>query len=85
VSEEIKLPPIGQLRWQCRRGMLELDYVLEEFLDEHYDSLPTPLKHVFVKMLDSEDQLLMDWAMANIVPSDPDIRQIVDLMRSKSK
>jgi len=83
VSDAKTLPPIGQLRWQCRRGMLELDYVLVEFLDQHYASLPDNLKHTFVKMLDSEDQLLMDWAMANVVPSDPDIRAIVDLMRSK--
>lgn len=85
MSESNPLPPIGQLRWQCRRGMLELDYVLVEFLEEHYESLSDALKRVFIKMLDSEDQLLMDWAMANVVPSDPAIRQIIDLMRSKVK
>jgi len=63
--------------------MLELDYVLMEFLDQHYDTLSDQLKLVFVKMLDSEDQLLLDWAMANVIPSDPDIRTIVNLMRSK--
>ncbi len=54
-----------------------------EFLDQHYDALSDQLKLVFVKMLDSEDQLLLDWAMANVIPSDPDIRTIVNLMRSK--
>ncbi len=83
MNDSIKLPPLGQLRWQCRRGMLELDYVLMEFLDQHYDALSDQLKLVFVKMLDSEDQLLLDWAMANVIPSDPDIRTIVNLMRSK--
>ena len=77
------LPPLGQLRWQCRRGMLELDYLLEEFLDQHYADLPEDLKRVFVKMLDYEDQLLLDWAMGNVVPSDPNTRQIVQMMRSK--
>ena len=26
----------GRLRWRCRRGMLELDLVLERFLGENY-------------------------------------------------
>ena len=26
-------------RWRCRRGMLELDIVLQRFMDEHYATL----------------------------------------------
>ncbi|MCW9022639.1 MAG: succinate dehydrogenase assembly factor 2, partial [Sedimenticola sp.] len=33
------IPPLGQLRWQCRRGMLELDYILVGFLDQHFTDL----------------------------------------------
>ncbi|MGH8753044.1 MAG: succinate dehydrogenase assembly factor 2, partial [Burkholderiales bacterium] len=27
---------MNRLRWNCRRGMLELDLVLTGFLDKHY-------------------------------------------------
>jgi antitoxin CptB len=75
------LPPIGQLRWHCRRGMLELDYVLSDFLDRGYGDLTDQDKALFVRMLDLEDQLLLDWVMGNQVPSDGEIRRLVGLMR----
>ncbi|TVO70540.1 FAD assembly factor SdhE [Sedimenticola selenatireducens] len=79
------LPPLGQLRWQCRRGMLELDYILIGFLDQHYPELPVEDKHLFVRMLDFEDQLLLDWVMGNVVPSDTNIRRLVGLMQKELK
>jgi len=77
----IELPPLGQLRWQCRRGMLELDYILIGFLDRHYAGLSREDQEVFVRMLDLEDQLLLDWVMGNVVPSDQNIRRLVALMQ----
>lgn len=81
---ESELPPLGQLRWQCRRGMLELDYVLIGFLDRHYASLPAADQRLFVRMLDFEDQLLLDWVMGNVVPSDANIRRLVGLMQTRA-
>jgi antitoxin CptB len=79
------LPPLGQLRWQCRRGMLELDYILVGFLDQHYSELPLEDQHLFVRMLDFEDQLLLDWVMGNVVPSDANIRRLVGFMQKELK
>jgi len=82
--QESGLPPLGQLRWQCRRGMLELDYVLIGFLDRHFSDLPLDDQQLFVRMLDFEDQLLLDWVMGNVVPSDSNIRRLVTLMQMRS-
>ena len=30
---------IDRIRWSCRRGLLELDLVLQRFLNDHYLSL----------------------------------------------
>ena len=38
-------------------------------------------QEVFVRMLDLEDQLLLDWVMGNVVPSDQNIRRLVALMQ----
>lgn len=75
-------PPANRLRWQCRRGMLELDLLLDRFLNQGYDLLSDQQKVLFVRMLDTEDQLLLDWLMGYVVPSDGQVREIVDRVRA---
>ena len=77
-----ELPSIEKLQWQCRRGMLELDYVLRDFLDQHYPNLTEEDKVLFVKMLDFEDQLLIAWVMGNQEPPTPDIKRLIGLMQA---
>lgn len=81
MSLETQLPSMEKLRWQCRRGMLELDYVLRGFLEDIYPGLSQSDQALFVRMLDFEDQLLLDWLMGNVVSSDADIRRLIGQMR----
>lgn len=83
--QESDIPSLGQLRWQCRRGMLELDYILVGFLDRHFADLNKDDQRLFVRMLDFEDQLLLDWVMGNVVPSDQNIRRLVGFMQQELK
>ena len=53
--------PPGRLRWQCRRGMLELDVILKRFVDQHWQSLDNELKAEFELLLKSSDQQLQQW------------------------
>ena len=56
--------PLGeQLRWQCRRGMLELDFVLERYLDTHYDSADEAEKLLFKELLTAQDPELQVWIL----------------------
>jgi len=71
-----------RLRWHCRRGMLELDLLLEAFLDRDYSGLSAEDKGVFVRILDFEDQLLLDWLMGHVIPSDQDISRLVRRIRA---
>lgn len=48
----------GRLRWRSRRGMLELDLVLERFLGEIYPTLTAPQQAEFEQLLDLPDQEL---------------------------
>lgn len=70
-----------RLRWQCRRGMLELDYLLNRFMDQGYEALDDGQRQLFARILDFEDQLLLDWVMQHAVPSDPKIADIIDKIR----
>lgn len=49
---------LGRLLWRCRRGMLELDLVLERFLGENYAQLTAQQRQEFEALLELEDHEL---------------------------
>lgn len=69
-----------KLKWHCRRGMLELDVLLEPFLDEIYLTLEDEDKQRFQKLIACEDQEIFPWFMQKEVPEDPDLARIVDII-----
>jgi len=50
----------SQLRWQCRRGMLELDIVLSGFLETDYPQLTPAQQQAFAELLMLDDMALWD-------------------------
>jgi antitoxin CptB len=68
---------LRRLRWQCRRGMLELDHLLLGFLDRGYRDLDEAGRNEFHALLDHQDQDLSDWFMSRRVPDDPVVRDLV--------
>lgn len=56
---------IPRLQWACRRGMLELDVLLGNFLNEAYPALSTEDKQLFVELLKTEDPSLFAWLMGH--------------------
>jgi len=66
-----------RLRWQCRRGMLELDIVLQRFLNNSYQHLNDREKHTFSKLLEEADvNLLAYFNQAKKCP-DHELNQII--------
>ncbi len=54
---------MDRIRWQCRRGLLEMDLILQRFLAEDFDSL-TPLElDLFKELLGEVDTVLLAWVM----------------------
>ncbi|OOZ37364.1 hypothetical protein BOW51_02615 [Solemya velesiana gill symbiont] len=64
--------------------MLELDYALSDFLEQQYPNLAEEEQALFVRLLDFEDQLLLDWLMGNVVPSDDWLRDLVERIARRS-
>lgn len=56
---------ITKLQWACRRGMLELDVLLRNFLDERYASLSIEQKKSFIELLSCTDVELFAWLMGH--------------------
>jgi antitoxin CptB len=57
--------------WQCRRGMLELDLLLNNFVDKKIATLSQQQKRSFELLLSYPDQTLLDLLLGNSVSSDP--------------
>ena len=71
-SEELR-----RLRWRCRRGVLELDLILQDFLDKQYQALPTAEKHAFQRLLSLPDTILIAYFHGTQDPEDEDLRNVV--------
>jgi len=54
----------SRVMWQCRRGMLELDILLQGFVRRYYRELGSDEKHEFLGLLQRPDpelyELIMD-------------------------
>lgn len=74
VNDCMTLP---RLRWQCRRGMLELDELLGRFLDYGYPELSPTEQRAFVALLETADPQLHDWFMARSQPPEPSQRALI--------
>ncbi len=51
---------VERMRWRCRRGLLELDIVLERFVARHYASLSPEALQCFNTLLDYPDSELWE-------------------------
>jgi len=71
----------ARLRWQCRRGMLELDLMLETFVENCYEDLPVKTKQAFHQLLKCQDQFLLDYLMGQDVPTDKDVADVAQQVR----
>ena len=70
-----------RLRWQCRRGMLELDLLLESFLDSQFEHLPPQTQIDFIHLLQQPDTLLISWMVGSSTPDDKGFAHLIAAMR----
>ena len=73
----------GKLRWQCRRGMLELDVILNRFIDLHWQTLDNRLKAELDKLLKCSDQELQKW-LCEGREADNEVTNIVSRIRQSN-
>lgn len=71
----------ARLDWQCRRGMLELDLMLQTFVDKCYSDLPIKTKKAFHQLLKCQDQFLLDYLMGQDVPTNKDVADVAKQVR----
>ena len=72
----------GRTIWRCRRGMKELDVLLERFLARGYPELGAPERDCFERLLDQVDQDILRWLWGREAPVDPELAALVEKMRA---
>jgi len=71
---------ISQLRWACRRGMLELDLIFEAYVNKHYLLASKDEQERFQSLLDCNDQELFDWLVKREKPQAQHLRMVNTLL-----
>ena len=64
-------PAPGRLAWRCRRGMKELDLILESWLRRRYASATPAERDSFERLLDLPDPDLAACLLGQAPPPDP--------------
>lgn len=72
---------MNRLRWQCRRGMLELDVILSRYLESCYAASPEPEQEQFRALLEIEDPILNRWLILGEPPDEDSFAFIVQRVR----
>lgn len=72
---------MSRLTWQCRRGLRELDELLQRYLEQRYDGAPASEQHAFEQLLQSQDPELQAYLLSDVEPRDPEVQRVVHAIR----
>jgi antitoxin CptB len=69
---------MSRLRWRCRRGMRELDVLLQRYLEQRYACAPKEEQQAFEALLELPDPELFAYVVKRDQPSDPQWANVVN-------
>lgn len=71
----------AKIRWSCRRGMLELDLLLQNFTNKHLEIMTDEQLSMFETLLEQGDPDLYAWLMGYEIPANQELLPIVAFIR----
>jgi antitoxin CptB len=72
---------LSRLAWQCRRGMRELDELLQRYLAQRYPYASPAEQSAFERLLQGQDPQLQAYLLSDERPLDPELQNVVDAIR----
>ena len=78
MSREAK---IRRIHWRARRGMLELDIILQRFLERHIENFSDMRLDAFERLLECTDPDLYTWLMGYASPTNAEFFDLVESIR----
>ncbi len=73
----------ARLRWQCRRGMAELDVLLTRYVDHDYRHASNDNKQAFRELLALADPELVGYLLGGQMPRDAALASVVSQIRDR--
>ena len=73
---------LDKIRWHCRRGLLELDLVLEKFNERHLPGLAPEQLARYQELLEFHDNDLLDLVMGRATSPDRRYDYVLQLLRA---
>lgn len=70
----------SNILWRCRRGIREMDLLLQRFVSHHYKDLTDEQKQSFSSLLDEADLDIMDWIMRRKPAPTKEYRNLINLI-----
>lgn len=67
----------AKLKWRCRRGTKELDYLLEAYLNQCYRDADEKEQRVFIELLDLQDSVLVSYLLGKQLPDSNGLKKLV--------
>jgi len=67
----------GHLQWRSRRGMKEIDLVLQGWLERHYPSASSDERARFEQFLELPDPEIAAYLLGRALPKDPAVAALV--------
>lgn len=71
---------LSRLRWQCRRGIKEVEVLLIPFFETHYAALSEADKVLFELLLQQHDVDLFEWFTDRSEPEDEQLARMVAMV-----
>ena len=71
----------AKIRWNCRRGMLELDLMLQDFTNKNLENMTDEQLSLFEGLLEKGDPDLYAWLMGYEIPPNQELLSIVAFIR----
>ena len=75
----------SRLKWQCRRGMRELDELLLTYLTQQYPTAPELDKEAFRALLELSDPTLIEYLLQCVRPASEPIARVVDCILNRTQ
>ena len=72
----------SRMLWSCRRGMLELDILLNDFISNQYEVLEEQDHKALLALLDYPDAVLFDLLMGKSSTANQEIADVIKKIRS---
>ncbi len=77
----ISMNHISKLKWQCRRGMKELDLLLTRYLEQQYPHASTATQHTFQVLLELPDIDLYSYMIGQETPAEETLRNLIEELK----